>query len=128
MTRRVLIGSKRPPRNPLFPVEKPVFGIHADLLGYQVHVLSLVQCIKNAGSGEPTGTSRKYQEQAVDEVLQLRLYEAILAADVVPPGATIVLATGDGNAGEFGEDGFLGCVGLALERGGGWSCTRGEED
>ena len=35
----------------------------------------------------------------------------------VPAGATIVLATGDGNVGQFNEDGFLGCVRTALKKG-----------
>ena len=50
----------------------------------------------------------RYREQGVDELLQLKLHQAIAATDVVPEGATIVLATGDGNVGEFSDDGFLG--------------------
>ena len=50
----------------------------------------------------------RYREQGVDELLQLKLHQAIAATDVVPDGATIVLATGDGNVGEFSDDGFLG--------------------
>ena len=46
--------------------------------------------------------------KGVDELLQLKLHQAIAATDVVPEGATIVLATGDGNVGEFNDDGFLG--------------------
>jgi hypothetical protein len=44
----------------------------------------------------------------VDELLQLKLHQALAATDDVPEGATIVLATGDGNVGQFSEDGFLG--------------------
>jgi hypothetical protein len=44
----------------------------------------------------------------VDDLLQLKLHQALAATDDVPEGATIVLATGDGNVGQFSEDGFLG--------------------
>lgn len=53
-------------------------------------------------------TRVKYREQGVDELLQLKLHQAIAATDHVPEGATIILATGDGNVGQFNEDGFLG--------------------
>ncbi|TFK64545.1 hypothetical protein BDN72DRAFT_261522 [Pluteus cervinus] len=59
----------------------------------------------------------KYREQGVDELLQLKLHQAIAATDEVPNGATIVLATGDGNVGQFDEDGFLGPVRTALRKG-----------
>jgi hypothetical protein len=66
------------------------------------------------GSGQPhqpTGSTRiKYREQGVDEVLQLKLLTAVAATDNVPEGATIVLATGDGNVGQFNEDGYLGLL------------------
>ncbi len=44
----------------------------------------------------------------MDELLQLKLHQAIAASDSVPDGSTIVLATGDGNIGQFNEEGFLG--------------------
>jgi hypothetical protein len=53
-------------------------------------------------------TRVKFREQGVDELLQLKLHQAIAATDDVPEGSTIVLATGDGNMGQFNEDGFLG--------------------
>lgn len=59
----------------------------------------------------------RYREQGVDELLQLKLHQAIAATDIVPPGSTIVLATGDGNVGQFNEDGFLGPVRTALKKG-----------
>lgn len=59
----------------------------------------------------------KYREQGVDELLQLKIHQAIAAVDEPPPGATIVLATGDGNVGQFNEEGFLGCVRTALKKG-----------
>ncbi|KAH0579314.1 hypothetical protein H2248_003459 [Termitomyces sp. 'cryptogamus'] len=66
----------------------------------------------------PTTPARvRYREQGVDELLQLKLHQALAATDDVPPGATIVLATGDGNVGQFNEDGFLGSVRTALRRG-----------
>ena len=75
----------------------------------------------NSGSpiGTPGGsTSRvRYREQGVDELLQLKLHQAIANVDAVPPNATIVLATGDGNVGQFNEEGFLGCVRTALKKG-----------
>ena len=50
----------------------------------------------------------KYREQGVDELLQLKLYQAITEPDDIPDGSTIVLATGDGGPGQFDEQGFLG--------------------
>jgi hypothetical protein len=55
-----------------------------------------------------SGKRVRYREQGVDELLQLKLHQALAATDDVPEGATIVLATGDGNVGQFSEDGFLG--------------------
>ena len=75
----------------------------------------------SAGSPASTpggSTTRvRYREQGVDELLQLKLHQAIADVDVVPPNATIVLATGDGNVGQFNEEGFLGCVRTALKKG-----------
>ncbi|KAG7095044.1 hypothetical protein E1B28_005834 [Marasmius oreades] len=60
----------------------------------------------------------RYREQGVDELLQLKLHQALASIDGPPPkGSTIILATGDGNAGQFNEDGFLGSVRTALKRG-----------
>lgn len=68
--------------------------------------------------GTPGGSTRvRYREQGVDELLQLKLHQAIADVDAVPPNATIVLATGDGNVGQFNEEGFLGCVRTALKKG-----------
>ncbi|CUA71208.1 hypothetical protein RSOLAG22IIIB_04512 [Rhizoctonia solani] len=55
----------------------------------------------------------RYREEAVDELLQLKLLQTIL--DTVP--ATIVLATGDGASSQFNPDGFIGCVRRAVDRG-----------
>jgi len=68
-------------------------------------------------NGSVTQAKIKYREQGVDELLQLKLHQALAATDDVPEGSTIVLATGDGNIGQFNEDGFLGPVRTALRRG-----------
>lgn len=59
----------------------------------------------------------RLREQGVDELLQLKLHQALAAEDDVPEGATIVLATGDGNVGQFNEEGFLGERESALDIG-----------
>lgn len=71
----------------------------------------------NATTPTSPGRRIRYREQGVDELLQLKLHQALAATDDVPEGATIVLATGDGNVGQFSEDGFLGPVRTALRRG-----------
>ncbi|OCH88071.1 hypothetical protein OBBRIDRAFT_780753 [Obba rivulosa] len=69
------------------------------------------------GNGAGASTRVRYREQGVDELLQLKLHQALAEVDEVPPGATIVLATGDGNVGQFSEEGFLGVVRTALKKG-----------
>ena len=59
----------------------------------------------------------RYREQGVDELLQLKFLQAVADVDVPPTGSTIVLATGDGNVGQFNEEGFRGCVRTALKKG-----------
>ncbi|TFK50434.1 hypothetical protein OE88DRAFT_1660824 [Heliocybe sulcata] len=73
--------------------------------------------ITNVTSMVTPGGRVRYREQGVDELLQLKLLQAIADVDVPPPNATIVLATGDGNVGQFNEEGFLGCVRIALKKG-----------
>lgn len=68
-------------------------------------------------NGSSTNGRRRFREQGVDELLQLKLHQALASADEVPPNSTIILATGDGNVGQFNEEGFLGCVKLALKKG-----------
>jgi hypothetical protein len=69
-------------------------------------------------SASPSTGKIRYREQGVDELLQLKLHQAIASVDGPPPtGSTIVLATGDGNVGQFNEDGFLGVVRTALKKG-----------
>lgn len=60
----------------------------------------------------------RYREEAVDELLQLKLLQVLIATPTPPPrGSTIVLATGDGASSQFNREGFLGCVRQAVERG-----------
>ena len=88
------------------PAEPPAFEIHVQQFGYKTRVLTIVP--------DEYGRPR---EQAVKEVLQLRLYQAIVDVKPVPPNATIVLATGDGSPGPFYEKGFPSSVEFALKRG-----------
>ena len=71
---------------------------------------------QQASSSASSGRVR-YREQGVDELLQLKFLQAIADVDVPPTGSTIVLATGDGNVGQFNEEGFRGCVRTALKKG-----------
>jgi hypothetical protein len=59
----------------------------------------------------------KYREQGVDEILQLKLYQSVVSVEPPPPGATIILATGDGASSQFNADGFPGTVKTALKKG-----------
>lgn len=77
-------------------------------LNLQAHTAGLAA--HNAATNYAAITKVKYREQGVDELLQLKLHQAIADVDVVPSGSTIVLATGDGNVGQFNEDGFLGVL------------------
>ena len=71
----------------------------------------------HTGSGTPTSRPR-FREEAVDELLQLKLLQVLVAATDRPSrGSTIVLATGDGASSQFNRDGFLGCVRQAVDRG-----------
>ncbi|KAL1678430.1 hypothetical protein EV122DRAFT_211999 [Schizophyllum commune] len=124
---------------------------------------SRVAAAEGSGSGSGTPSRLKYREQGVDELLQLKLHQAMAEAEEeamraflsaegninkrtsvslaeaalhpAPPGGTIVLATGDGNPGDYppfsafaGNDaspsgadvraaGFPGTVRAALRRG-----------
>lgn len=75
--------------------------------------------IPGNGTSPPSSTPRiRYREQGVDELLQLKLHQALASIDgPPPPNSTIILATGDGNVGQFNEDGFLGSVRTALKKG-----------
>jgi hypothetical protein len=71
------------------------------------------------GQSQPAGPhTRRYREEAVDELLQLKLLQSLLDVPSPPPrGSTIVLATGDGASGQFNSDGYVGCVKRAVDRG-----------
>lgn len=86
-------------------------------LGSQATIRPSISGSQASGAGTPTNVRIRYREQGVDELLQLKLHQAIADVDVPPPNATIVLATGDGNVGQFNEDGFLGPVRTALKKG-----------
>ncbi|KAL4063423.1 hypothetical protein V8B97DRAFT_1864026 [Scleroderma yunnanense] len=76
--------------------------------------------VASSSSTRPSGSTStrvRYREQGVDELLQLKLHQAIADVDIPPPNATIVLATGDGNVGQFSDEGFLGPVRTALKKG-----------
>ncbi|KAG8773854.1 hypothetical protein FRC12_002281 [Ceratobasidium sp. 428] len=64
-------------------------------------------------SAQSTPSRPRYREEAVDELLQLKLLQTILDT----PPASIVLATGDGASSQFNPDGFIGCVKRAVDRG-----------
>ncbi|KAG8920314.1 hypothetical protein FRC02_000985 [Tulasnella sp. 418] len=60
----------------------------------------------------------RYREEAVDELLQLKLLQTLLdTPSPPPPGSTIILASGDAARSQFNPQGFLGCVRSALDRG-----------
>ncbi|KAK4704935.1 hypothetical protein P7C70_g1276, partial [Phenoliferia sp. Uapishka_3] len=62
---------------------------------------------------------KSYKEQAVDELLHLKILESLLDFTPNPAGPrpVLVLATGDANSSEYNPNGFLGCVRRALDRG-----------
>lgn len=56
---------------------------------------------------------KQFKEQAVDELLQLKILQTIL----LHPPSTLVLATGDCAGSPLNPAGFRGCVEIALDRG-----------
>jgi hypothetical protein len=116
IAKRFLAGSN--------PLVQPVSL--AQLLGYQVSILERVvdtnskRAVSTASpyaSDSATGPPQRERkkEQAVDEILHLKILECLL--DVPTPGI-IVLATGDAAPAEFSPDGgFLRCIQRALKRG-----------
>lgn len=62
----------------------------------------------------PPTRVKKMREQAVDELLHLKILQTLLLA---PRPGTMVLATGDAAASQYNEHGFVGCVREALKRG-----------
>lgn len=84
-------------------------------------VAQSTQYTKHRGYGRQHNDSEGYnphrmKEQAVDELLHLKILQTILGHRGKRPG-TIVLATGDARGGQYNEQGFLGCVREAISRG-----------
>jgi hypothetical protein len=114
ISQKTLVGS--------YPLTQPVSL--AQQLGYEVFILERVVDTKrgvpagnaySSDSATRTPQREKKKEQAVDEILHLKILECLL--DVAKPG-TIVLATGDAAPAEFSpEGGFLKCIKRALMRG-----------
>lgn len=120
--KRVLVGSDK------FPIIE-----QAKRIGYETNILERVQKVKeltprqkkfrNAGSasglssGSETNTTgqqlEKWVEQAVDEILHLKILESLIDAE---KPSTIVLATGDAAEAEY-SGGFMRMVERALDKG-----------
>jgi hypothetical protein len=92
------------------------------------------------GHAVQVGGLRRYKEQGVDEILHLKLLQALnqhsgiastatTGPSVISNKRTIVLATGDARGGQFNREGFVGGVREALKRGWSvelWSFSAGE--
>lgn len=118
VAKRVLVGSDK------FPAID-----EARSLGYETNILERVHKAKEltprqkkfqtnsgASSGSETNAAfapQKWVEQAVDEILHLKILESLV--DATKP-STIVLATGDAAEAEY-SGGFLKMVERALEKG-----------
>lgn len=119
--KRVLVGSDK------FPIVQ-----QAKEIGYETNILERVHKAKelisshkktrmvggNSGlsSGSETTTAtapQKWVEQAVDEILHLKILESLVDAE---KPSTIVLATGDAAQAEYSA-GFMRMVERALEKG-----------
>lgn len=119
-SKRVLVGSDR-----FAAIDE------GEKLGYETNILDRVQKVKQPtrrqlrfrknprgtqdGSGSETNDMPpgRWVEQAVDEILHLKILESLLDTD---EPATIVLATGDAAEAEF-SGGFMRMVERALQRG-----------
>lgn len=87
-------------------------------------VIDPIDAVHNelSGVGVPAEYGkRKYKEQAVDELLHLKILESLLdhTPRRVDPARrpVLVLATGDAAASQYQPGGFYACVRRALERG-----------
>ena len=118
--KRVLVGSDK------FPMIE-----EAKSIGYETNILERVHKTKDmtprqkkfqnaASSGMSSGSETnfvtapsKWVEQAVDEILHLKILESLIDAD---KASTIVLATGDAAEAEY-SGGFMRMVERALEKG-----------
>jgi hypothetical protein len=119
--KRVLVGSDK------FPIIQ-----QAKRIGYETNILERVHKVKeltprqkqfhnsNAISGPSSGSEtnttpgpEKWVEQAVDEILHLKILESLIDAE---KPSTIVLATGDAAEAEY-SGGFMKMVERALSKG-----------
>ena len=119
--KRVLVGSDK------FPIIQ-----QAKQIGYETNILERVHKVKeltprqkkfrNGGNasgpssgseGNTTGQPEKWVEQAVDEILHLKILESLIDAQLP---SVIVLATGDAAEAEYSA-GFMRMVERALEKG-----------
>lgn len=110
-SKKVLVGSDN------FPAIQ-----EAKLIGYEINILERVHKARelsprkkrNSYNGQSSGseTTARWVEQAVDEILHLKILESVI--DAKTP-STIVLATGDGAEAEYSQ-GFLKMVERALAR------------
>ena len=125
-TRNLGAPAQLPPAKPLVSQLPSKATTTATTTAIPAHAIAIApppsSITTQSSSSSATGTSStstrvRYREQGVDELLQLKLHQAIADADDPPENATIVLATGDGRAGQFCEDGFLGPVRTALKKG-----------
>jgi len=118
VAKRVLVGSDKYPT-----IEE------AKTIGYETNILERVHKAKeltprqkkfqgNSGASSGSETNaifapQKWVEQAVDEILHLKILESLV--DAAKP-STVVLATGDAAEAEY-SGGFLRMVERALEKG-----------
>jgi hypothetical protein len=132
IARRVLVGSHGSPLHD-HQMKRPDYMIEAENCGYEVNVLNRVlknkdptPTKKRGGNGNGYATTSGYSsgsdgtnmrkaaaEQAVDEVLHMKLLESLV--DTQEP-TTIVLASGDAAEAEY-SGGFLKNVERALTKG-----------
>lgn len=131
--RRILVGSHRASLHSLSPKRAP-YLVEAEKCLYEINLLERVlkhktsrqakQRLSNgngyatisghsSGDEHPTCTPKVMSEQAVDEILHMKILESLV--DAAKP-ATIVLASGDAAEAEY-SGGFLRNVERALERG-----------
>ena len=126
--RNTSFGVQSTPTNSVSYSELPAKKSKREILGHVRRISGSTSAESGSSGGGGSGGARnlhpyhgianntspfgriKYREQGVDELLQLKLHQALAATDDVPEGSTIVLATGDGNMGQFNEEGFLGKI------------------
>ncbi|KAK1584769.1 uncharacterized protein LY79DRAFT_591947 [Colletotrichum navitas] len=91
---------------------EPQYLLQARCLGFETKVFDRVRKFPTSSDSEDEFQGMQMREQGVDELVHLGMAESLLDQN---PGI-MVLATGDGNVGEF-SGGFPGFVIRALKRG-----------